>query len=436
MIASRYQTRKELRLWYGWVILLAVFIIMAVTIGIRNSIGVFFKDISGEFGWNRAQTAAAFTMGMLGQAVVAPFAGWVLERFNMRWVIGAGIFMNGTVLIFGACIGALWHFYAMYFLLSVGFAFTANLPQVQLLSNWFVLKRGLAMGFSHAAQGFAPILNIFTPLLIASLGWRGSYLALAGLTLLIVLPFALLLLRDHPREKRSAPDAPFLTPEEFSRARVRAAVIVPAGRERETTSLSFFFTRRFMLIGGIYGSIAYTFTAVLVHLVPHATDQGFSLSGGAALFALYGASLAAGNALSAISDRIGRLPTYMVGVICGVASCYLLASFTRESPEWHIYASTMGVGFALGFVRPTASSLLADHFAGPGFGLVNGCAMMVFSLVGALGPWVTGMLFDASGNYLTGFLLVGGMFVAGAIFVLNLSRIPREARSQGAENHA
>ena len=73
----------------------------------------------------------------------------------------------------------------MYFLLSVGFAFTANLPQVQLLSNWFVLKRGLAMGFSHAAQGFAPIVNIFTPLLIAALGWRGSYLALAGVVLLL-----------------------------------------------------------------------------------------------------------------------------------------------------------------------------------------------------------------------------------------------------------
>ena len=155
--------RKDLRLWYGWVILFTVFTILMFTIGIRNSIGVFFKEVSGEFGWNRAQTAAAFTMGMLGQAVVAPLAGWVLERFNMRWVIGAGIFVNGAALIIGTYIGALWHYYAMYFLLSVGFAFTANLPQVQLLANWFVVKRGLAMGFSHAAQGFAPILNIFTP---------------------------------------------------------------------------------------------------------------------------------------------------------------------------------------------------------------------------------------------------------------------------------
>ena len=181
--------------------------------------------------------------------MVAPFAGWVLERFNMRWVIGAGILVNGAALVLGAYIGALWHFYAMYFLLSVGFAFTANLPQVQLLSNWFVLKRGLAMGFSHAAQGFAPIVNIFTPLLIASLGWRGSYLALAGIVLLFVLPFALTLLRDHPREKRTAPDAPFLTSEEFSRARARAAVTIPVDKEKEAASFSFFFTRRFMLLG-------------------------------------------------------------------------------------------------------------------------------------------------------------------------------------------
>ena len=420
--------RKDLRLWYGWVILFTVFTILMFTIGIRNSIGVFFKEVSGEFGWNRAQTAAAFTMGMLGQAVVAPLAGWVLERFNMRWVIGAGIFVNGAALIIGTYIGALWHFYAMYFLLSVGFAFTANLPQVQLLANWFVVKRGLAMGFSHAAQGFAPILNIFTPLLIVALGWRMSYLALAGVTLLVVLPFALLLLRDHPREKHTAPDAPFLTSEEFSRARARAAVIVPQSREKNKGSFSFLFTRRFMLIGGIFGSVAYIFTAFIVHFVPHATDQGFSMAGGAALFALYGATLSVGNGISAISDKIGRTPTFMLGAAFGVAACYLLATFTSDMPEWRIYAGAIGMGVALGFVRPTASSLLADHFAGPGFGLANGCAVMVFSLVGALGPLVTGMLFDANGNYYAGFLLVGGMFASGAVFVLGLSRMPLEER--------
>ena len=428
MIASRHGRRKDLRLWYGWVILFAVFVILTAVIGIRNSLGVFFKEISGEFGWSRAQTAGAFTMGMLGQAAVAPFAGWALERFNMRWVIGAGILANGGALLIGARIQELWHFYAMYFLLSAGFAFSANLPQVQLLSNWFVLKRGLAMGFSHAAQGFAPVLNVFTPLLIAAFGWRGSYLALAGVTLLLLLPFAAAVLRDHPGEKRTAPDAPFLSPREFSRARARAALPAPAKRERGAASLSFLLTRRFLLVGGIYGSAAYVFTAVIVHLVPHATDQGFSPAGGVGLFALYGAALVLGNGLSAASDRIGRLPTYLTGAAIGAAACLLLAAFTRASPAWRIYAGAMGTGLALGFIRPTASSLLADHFAGPGFGLVNGCAMTVFSLAGALGPLATGMIFDASGSYYAGFLLAGGAFAAGAIFAAALSRTPRGGR--------
>ena len=55
--------------------------------------------------------------------------------------------------------------------------------------------------------------------------------------------------------------------------------------------------------------------------------------------------------------------------------------------------------------------------------------MMVFSVVGALGPLVTGMLFDASGNYYAGFLLAGCMFVTGAVFVVSLSRMPREERA-------
>ena len=173
-------------------------------------------------------------------------------------------------------------------------------------------------------------------------------------------------------------------------------------------------------------------TTGLVHLIPHATDQGFSPEGGAAVFALYGAVFMGGNALSAVSDKIGRLPTFLTGAACGVVACWLLADFTKASPAWRIYAGTGGLGLALGFVRPTASSLLADHFSGPGFGLVNGCAVTAFSLVGALGPWVTGMLFDASGSYFTGFLVLGGMFVMSAACVVGLARIPRE---EGAATH-
>ena len=52
-------THKKPSLWYGWVILAVVFIVMSMMVGVRNSFGLFFKTISGEFGWNRTQTAGA-----------------------------------------------------------------------------------------------------------------------------------------------------------------------------------------------------------------------------------------------------------------------------------------------------------------------------------------------------------------------------------------
>ena len=56
-------------------------------------------------------------------------------------------------------------------------------------------------------------------------------------------------------------------------------------------------------------------------------------------------------------------------------------------------------------MRPTGSAILADYFEGPGFGRVNGVAMMGFALCGSAGPWTTGALFDLQGSYLWG--LVG-----------------------------
>jgi hypothetical protein len=59
-------------LWYGWVVLAVVFIVMSTVVGVRNSLGFFFKTISGEFGWNRAQTAGAFSIGMIVQGICSP----------------------------------------------------------------------------------------------------------------------------------------------------------------------------------------------------------------------------------------------------------------------------------------------------------------------------------------------------------------------------
>ncbi len=411
----------ESRLWYGWVVLVVVYLVMLTLIAFRATIGPFFKEISGELGWSRGATAAAFSIGMLAQAVVSPLAGVFSDRWSIRASMSAGVLIFGLSLLIGSQITALWQFYLMYVGLSAGFAAGTWVAQVPTLSNWFVKKRGLTLGIVNTAQGGAFGLNIATPYLIAGLGWRMSYLVLAGTILLIVLPVCAIFHRDRPSDKGTIADAPFVQAAPDAEA-AKPAPPPPSNARVSLRNLPFFF---FL---GSFLPMAYTFTGMLVHLVPHATDQGFSLEAASVLFALWGFCQVGANLVSPVSDRLGRVPTFLIGAGLGVFSTLVLAVYERGDPEVRFYLGTMANGAALGLMRPTGSALLADYFEGPGFGRVNGVAMMGFALVGSAGPWATGALFDLQSSYLLGLSLFALMFFLCGVFALLLGWIKKDKR--------
>ncbi|MBT5367143.1 MAG: MFS transporter [Nitrospinaceae bacterium] len=370
------EERLKPRIWYGWVILAVMFTVMAILIGARNSLGFFFKEMSAEFGWNRAQIAAAYSIGMIFQGLTSPISGWLSDRWSMRWTISAGIFIGGSSFLIGFTIHSLWQLYAMYALLSVGFALATFIPQVYILSNWFNKRRGLAMGISTSSQGLAPMLNLAMPPLIAMIGWRMSYIALAIFIILFACPLAALFLRNSPEEKDTVPDAPFLDFEERMSIAAQRTIPLPMEAPAPPSLMSRILTLRFLLLGGVYASLAYIFTGTAVHLVPHATDQGFTLSGASIIFLIWGFCIMAGNFASAISDRIGRTPTHLIGTALGIAAMFTLALFGPGANPLQFHFGAALSGLSIGLLRPTISTMTADHFEGPGFGKLNGAIMV------------------------------------------------------------
>jgi MFS family permease len=290
-------------------------------------------------------------------------------------------------------------------------------------------RRGLAMGIANSGQGFAAVLNLTVPFLIAMIGWRRSYLVLAGFTVVIIFPLTAALLRDRPHERATVADAPFLsTPErdalaeKESKARLNGAVPMTG-----PPFLQQVLSLRFFLIAFTYCAIAFIMTGTTVHIIPHATDQGFTLKTSGIVFLLWGTCIIGGNLISGVSDTLGRAPTYAIGTALGVCGCILLAYFNHGMPQALFYVGAALSGSALGLTRPTASALLADHFAGPGFGKLNGSVMMIFALFGALGAFATGLLYDISGYYRSSFLLLAAAHLAGAATAIPLGRMRPQA---------
>ncbi len=392
-----------------------VYFVMLSLIGTRSSFGFFFKDISNEFSWSRAETAAAFSIGMFAQSVCSLFSGWISDRLSIRLTMSAGIAVFGLSLLLGSQINSLTFFYLTYFLMNIGFASSTWVAQVPTLSNWFITKRGLALGISSSAQGTAFILNFFTPILILALGWRMSYVFFSVLILFITLPLAAIFHRDLPEQKNTVADHPFL---HLEKKHTKKEKSFPKNIHNDPVN---FFSFRFYLFLFLFLPIAYVFTVLLVHFPAHLTDHGITNLSSAGIFATWGASLIVGYLISSISDYYGRTPTFLTGSLLGVISMFVIGKYNITFAPWSIYLLTITNGIALGLIRSTASAIMADHFSGEKFGKTNGIAMCLFAIFGGFGAWFTGFLYDIHLNYYWGFSIASLMFIISGVSALILS---------------
>ncbi|MED5578871.1 MAG: MFS transporter [Nitrospinota bacterium] len=406
---------QQSKIWYGWIVLSVVYLVMLSLIGTRSSFGFFFKQISNEFSWSRAETAGAFSIGMFAQSVFSLFSGWISDRLSIRLTMSIGIAIFGLSVLLGSQIDSLAFFYLTYFLMNIGFASSTWVAQVPTLSNWFISKRGLALGISSSAQGTAFILNFFTPILIISLGWRMSYIFFGVLILFITLPCAAIFHRDKPEQKNTIADEPFLKSENPSLENEKKIYKkISDNHER-------FFSFHFFLFLTLFLPIAYVFTVLLVHFPAHMTDQGITESSSAGIFAIWGAFLIVGYLISSISDYYGRTPTFLTGSLLGSVSMFLIGKYESSFPVWFIYILTTLIGIALGLMRSTASAIMADHFSGKEFGKTNGIAMCLFSIFGGFGAWFTGFLYDSHSNYFLGFSIAAITLLISGISSIFLS---------------
>jgi MFS family permease len=204
---------------YGWVILGAGAFGSFMTLpGQTAGVSVFFDPITAELGISRTTAAIAYAAGTLAGILPAPAIGRWIDRRGPR--LTAAVIASGLAL---AC--AFMATVQSAFMLLIGFALLRgaaigglSLVSQQVVNLWFVRRRGIAA--AAASLGLAAGSMVFPQaidFLITLFGWRGAYLALAGLVALTMLPVAVLLFRDRPEKFGLSPDAGLVPTAEGSR---------------------------------------------------------------------------------------------------------------------------------------------------------------------------------------------------------------------------
>jgi MFS family permease len=408
----------RLPFYYGWVVVTVAFVTMAIGVNTRTAFSLLYPPILKEFGWERGVTAATFSIGFVASTFLAPFIGMLMDRAGPRVVIPIGVVLVSAGMALATLVSQPWHLYATLGLLAVGGSvFLSYIGHSLFLPHWFVRRRGLAIGIAFSGVGVGSIVLFpWMQRLIESVGWRQACWSLAILLLLVLLPLNLIFPRRRPEDVGLHPDG------ETGRGHAGASSTSPSnvvdqawvavewtlGRAIKTARFWWLFVSFF---GGLFA-----WYAVQVHQTKYLIDIGFDAYVAAYALGFVPLTGIIGQiGLGHLSDRIGREWVWTLSGL-GYVICYALLLLMQTHPSTlllYLMVASQGVlGYSLAAVF---GAIPAEIFQGKHYGTIFGTLNLASSAGAATGPWLTGTLYDRTGNYQLAFWLAIGCAVLSVV---------------------
>ncbi|MBW2044368.1 MAG: MFS transporter [Deltaproteobacteria bacterium] len=407
------QTRPSSRIFYGWYVLGASFLILFVSSGAAFSFGVMFKPMIADLGWSRSAISSAFFLNMSVYAFSLIITGKLYDRYGPKWVIvfSTICFSAGYVSI--ATVNSLSQFLLFYGVISAAGLGGTTIPIfAALVSKWFEKSRGLAisLALSGACLGQFVLVPLFTTFVLRY-GWRKSYVWIGLITLVVNIVLALTVLRADPDELGIKPygwkdsGQQDVKPGSSQHGEVRDLNFSQAIR---TPSFWLFLVVMFICGSGDF--------LVTTHLVPMVTDYGISPSTGGHMLAWFGLMalpgiLLAGPASDLIGTKIPIALTFTLRV-----ALFLMVLKYHSAVSFYIFSLLFGLTFLV--TAPLTPVLVGRLYGLSYVGILSGFITTIHHLGGGFWAYMGGVIFDKTGSYSLAFSISAVMALAAVIGML------------------
>ena len=408
--------RRRPQVFYGWIIVLAGYGVFALGGGLLfHAFGSYVKLLEEDFGWSRTQLSVAFSMQRIESGFLGPGQGWMVDRFGPRAVMLLGVTMFGLGFMAFSQVHSLLWFYLVFAVMATGQSLGSMLSLSVALVNWFRRRRALALGLVGTGMATGGILQ---PVVVAGLegwGWRTMAFASGVLILAVGLPLTMLV-RHRPAEHGLGPDGDPLPDDaqSGSGANGRAGA---HGEDVDFTAREAMRTRAFWLLSLGHAAGLMTVGAMLVHFVSHVTEElEISLGAAARMSTLMTVLLVIGMVTAGwLGDRVSKRAIIVAAMGMHVVAMLLIA--LASSPAVVAFAAALQ-GAAWGARGPLTQALRADYFGTASFGKIMGFSSLIVMMGMTAGPLIAGVLYDRTGSYTPGFLLLAGATAIGAVCFL------------------
>ncbi len=438
MSAEKIIQDEPTGIFYGWWIVLASMGATAIaSVFYWQGFSLFFLELQGEFSTNRAALSGAISLSQLEGGMLGPVGGYLVDRYGPRRMMTIGVIMMGIGYVLMSMVDSLVMFYIVFLaVISVGMSIGIRVPALVAPANWFIKKRGTALGIAMTGSGFA---GLFLPLIgwmISSYGWRTT-MVIAGITVWSLgLPIARVM-RRRPEEYGLLPDGekPVPKPQIVEDAPVEATELAtPSIVEAETTvDGEANFTLRdalkmpvFWLLAIAFGLRQFAVGAISLHQVPYLVDTGRSLETASIILAAVTATSVIGRlGFGSMADRFPLRYVMAFSMMLVGLGAFILSHVTEGMGMLLLYIVVYSIGWGGG--ATTMNATRGAYFGRRAFGTISGSMdfVQMFGLV--LGPVFAGFVFDRTASYTIAFNSFAiSAFAAGALMFF--LRSPRAAK--------
>ena len=381
------------------------------------SFSFMVQPLGQAFGWDREQIARAFSLAAISVAVFSPIIGKLFDRFDPRRLIA------GFMTAFGLGMASLaflrphlWQLYASAVFIGIAGTGTYQLGYARVIAAWFERRLGAALSIVVAGSGVGSF--VVPPLvahLLATHGWRATYLGLACLPLLVGAPLTLAFARTPPASR---------LPETLPTSGHH-----PAHQTQGLTWQQALGSLSFWLLALGVVALSLSENGALAHLAPMLSDHGLRPEQIAFTASLLGIASVAGRFLLGwLLDFVKGSQIAVGSLVASGAGMLLLAharSFQAAAPA--AFVAGLGGGCELDLIP----YMLRRYFGLRSFSTLYGMVYSTFAVAGAIAPLVLGHVYDVTGSY-TGILNVFcsvTLVASVAMFALPRYRYAAEGRA-------
>ena len=366
--------------------LIVTLALMTIGAGGMYVIPVVLPTVQAEFGVARADASMPYTLMMIGLGVGGILMGRLADRFGVMVPLLIGAVSLGSGFGAAAMVDNIWSFNLAHGVLIGLFGSSATFaPLIADTSLWFVRRRGIAVAVCASGNYAGGV--IWPPIvqhLVASVGWRHTYIGLGLFCFATMTGLALLLRRRPPRA--SAP--------------ATAALPGTAQPSDLPFGLSPGKAQALLCVAGVACCVAMAMPQV--HIVAYCGDLGYGAVRGAEMLSLMLAFAIVSRLVSgAICDRIGGLRTLLLG---SMLQCVALLLFLPFKGLASLYVVAALFGLFQGGIVPSYAIIVREHFPPADAGARIGAVIMCTMFGMALGGWMSGRIFDLTGSYRAAFV--------------------------------